>query len=97
VTVVIAPAGLRAIVDAAEAAYPEECCGLLVGHIGARGRVEVREVHASRNLAGDPRRAFEVDPGLRLAGSGMITRTPTSPPSRPRRTSRAPGSPIWYG
>ena len=65
-TVVIAPEGLRAIVDAAEAAYPEECCGLLVGRVRG-GRVEIGEVHASRNLAENPRRAFEVDPGLRLA------------------------------
>ena len=66
-TVVIAPADLRAIVDAAEAAYPDECCGLLVGRVRRDGRVLVREAHASRNLAEDPRRAFEVDPRVQFA------------------------------
>ncbi len=61
---------LRQIARAAEAAYPEECCGLLVGPGGEGGkggkrRWRVVRVEASANLAeGDRRRRFEVDPGL---------------------------------
>ena len=61
----IAPAALRAIVAAGEAAYPEEACGLLVGAPAADGwRLEA--AYASANLAPAPRVAFEVDPALRL-------------------------------
>ena len=58
---------LRQIARAAEAAYPEECCGLLVGTggEGSERRWRVVRVEASANLAeGDRRRRFEVDPGL---------------------------------
>lgn len=58
---------LRQIARAAEAAYPEECCGLLVGTGGEGGERHWRvvRVEASANLAeGDRRRRFEVDPGL---------------------------------
>ncbi len=61
---------LRQIARAAEAAYPEECCGLLVGaggegDEGGERRWRVARVEASANLAeGDRRRRFEVDPGL---------------------------------
>ncbi len=55
---------LRQIARAAEAAYPEECCGLLVG-AGGEGRWRVARVEASANLAeNDRRRRFEVDPRL---------------------------------
>ncbi len=66
-TVRLAPALLRQIVDAAEAAYPDEACGLLVGRTEDGGAVLVTEVHDSPNLAEGPRRAFEIDPALRLA------------------------------
>lgn len=58
---------LRQIARAAEAAYPEECCGLLVGTggEGSERHWRVVRVEASTNLAeGDRRRRFEVDPGL---------------------------------
>ncbi len=61
---------LRRIARAAEAAYPEECCGLLVGEggEGSEGggrRWRVARVEASANLAeGDRRRRFEIDPRL---------------------------------
>ena len=64
-TVSIAPDHLRAIIDSAEAAYPEECCGLLSGS-EADGVVSVDDVHGSDNLAADRSRRFEVDPALRL-------------------------------
>jgi len=60
---------LKAIVDAGEAAYPAECCGLIVGVDEGRGCVRVTAVHPSPNLAlaetGRHDR-FEVDPRLRL-------------------------------
>lgn len=63
--VTIRPAAMRAAVDTIEAAYPAEGCGLLLGHARADG-IEVTETVASINLAPDPRRAFEIDPALRL-------------------------------
>jgi proteasome lid subunit RPN8/RPN11 len=55
---------LRAIESAAEAAYPEEACGLLVGE-GA-DLLRLTALHPSPNLAQDRRRRFEVDPALLL-------------------------------
>jgi proteasome lid subunit RPN8/RPN11 len=58
---------IRAIESAAEAAYPEEACGLLIGHDHQDGRHEVSVVEASANVAAPPRaKRFEVDPKLRL-------------------------------
>ena len=60
-------AQLRAIQGAAEAAYPEEACGLLVGRREPGGAWCVGAVEASANVAEPPRtRRFEVDPRLRL-------------------------------
>lgn len=50
---------------AAEAAFPEEACGLLIGS-GAEGGVRVEDMVPSANVAGDPARCFEVDPALHL-------------------------------
>lgn len=58
----------EAIARSAEASYPEECCGLLIGTRGDGGAVSVTEAIASRNVAPPPRRdRFEVDPALRLS------------------------------
>ena len=57
---------LRRIEDAAEAAYPEECCGLLIGRRNDAGDLVVTQVEASPNTATDGRRRFEVDPQLRF-------------------------------
>lgn len=54
-------AALRQIMDAAEAAYPGECCGLLVGKARDTGELEVARAVPSRNL-GKSRDRFEVDP-----------------------------------
>lgn len=63
----LTPAQLRAIEAAAEAAYPEEACGLLVGRRAPDGDWRVGAVEASANVAEPPRtRRFEVDPRLRL-------------------------------
>lgn len=57
---------LLAIARAARAAYPRECCGLLLGH-GSGGEFRVDEVIASDNLApADRPDRFEVDPALLL-------------------------------
>lgn len=59
-------AHLAAIARAAEQAYPEECCGLLVGTLdGARRRV-TRVVPSANVAEGDRRKRFEVDPRLIL-------------------------------
>ena len=50
----------------AEAAYPEECCGLLLGHEQGKDRIVVSAAVASANLAAEPQRHFEVDPALYL-------------------------------
>jgi len=64
--VALAASDLAAVREAAEAAYPDECCGLLVGR-RAPGRVTVTRVAASANLAAEPARRFEIDPRLWLA------------------------------
>lgn len=57
---------LAAIARAARAAYPRECCGLLLGQ-GGSGTFRVHEVVASDNLApADRPDCFEVDPALLL-------------------------------
>ncbi|MDA5193006.1 M67 family metallopeptidase [Govanella unica] len=48
------------IAEAAQAAFPQECCGLLIGTDG-----RVNRVVAARNLRAEPDR-FELDPALHL-------------------------------
>ncbi len=64
--IVVTPPCLKQIVDAAESAYPDEACGLLVGRDDRTGDIRITETHQSENLAKDPHRSFEVDPALRL-------------------------------
>ncbi len=59
-------AQLKAIADAAEAAYPAEACGLLVGVKRPGDHWRVSRTEPARNVAADPSRNFEVDPGLRI-------------------------------
>lgn len=54
------------IAAVAARAYPEECCGLLVGQ-RRDAAVRIAEAVASPNIATERRRRFEVDPALRLA------------------------------
>jgi proteasome lid subunit RPN8/RPN11 len=61
--IVIAREALRQIADAAEAAYPGECCGLLVGRTHPNGTIEAVRAHPSANLGKQPNR-FEIDPRL---------------------------------
>lgn len=62
----IGRADLEAICGAAEAAYPEECCGLLVGR-QTEGGFAVEKVIKAANTADAPARRFEVEPGTLLA------------------------------
>ncbi|MBW7836679.1 MAG: M67 family metallopeptidase [Sphingomonadales bacterium] len=63
---VIRQATLDAVTAAASAAYPEECCGLLIGaKEGDRWRID--EAVAAANVAPRPRHDhFEIDPALHL-------------------------------
>ena len=55
------------IVAIAERAYPEECCGLLVGRDAADGRIVVTRIVESRNVRTDRARdRFEIDPQVRI-------------------------------
>ena len=75
----LTPAQLQTIERAAEAAYPEEACGLLVGRFGPGGAWRVNAVEASANVAEPPRtRRFEVDPKLRLRLERELRESPDS-------------------
>ena len=75
----LSPAQLQAIERAAEAAYPEEACGLLVGRAESGGAWQVNAVEASANVAEPPRtRRFEVDPKLRLRLERALRESPDS-------------------
>jgi proteasome lid subunit RPN8/RPN11 len=64
---VLTPHQLAAIVRHAEAAYPNEACGLLVGRHRPAGVLAVTRAVESENLAAGPQRdSFEVDPALRF-------------------------------
>ena len=66
--ILISPALLKLITDAAESAYPAECCGLLAGRDSDGGDVVVTRVTPSRNLSKtNVCDSFEVDPGIRFA------------------------------
>jgi proteasome lid subunit RPN8/RPN11 len=55
------------IVSIAERAYPEECCGLLIGRDDPTGRIIVARIVESRNVRTDRARdRFEIDPQVRI-------------------------------
>ena len=58
--VTLIAADAEALRAAARAAYPDECCGLLVGE--GEAVVRVTEVVPTANVAENPRRAFAIDP-----------------------------------
>jgi len=61
------PDDLKNITDQAEAAFPYEACGLLVGFQRVGGDVEVTRVAASKNMvAALHQDRFEIDPEMRL-------------------------------
>ena len=57
---------LQRIRAAAEAAYPAECCGLLVGRHDGQGSLQVTAIEPSPNIAASGNDRFEVDPRVRL-------------------------------
>ena len=56
----LSQADLDAIGAEAARAFPDECCGLLVGYRDAGG-ASVESVIAAANVADEPKRRFEVD------------------------------------
>jgi proteasome lid subunit RPN8/RPN11 len=65
--VAISAEQVAAIRAHAEAAYPAEACGLLIGAEEGRGRLRVSAVRPSVNVAVEAReRSFEIDPALLL-------------------------------
>jgi len=92
---------LRQIADAAEAAYPRECCGLLAGKPRPNGDIEVVRVHPSANLGKRPDR-FEIDPRLwvdlsRAHGKGplKVVGLYHSHPDRPAQPSATDLEAAW--
>ncbi len=55
---------IAAMLQAARAALPEECCGLLIGTLAPEHRV-LRLVPAA-NIHAEPRRFFEIDPKVQF-------------------------------
>jgi proteasome lid subunit RPN8/RPN11 len=63
----LSPSALHKITDAAEKAYPDECCGLLAGWRHSDNALSVSRVVASCNVAaGKTHDSFEVDPQVRF-------------------------------
>lgn len=61
------PRPLRREIDAAaQAAWPEECCGLLIGRAESERDLRVTRIAPSANLAQNRRKNFEIDPQLWL-------------------------------
>jgi len=62
---VISPEAFAGLAQQAEAAYPRECCGLLLGKRMAAGWRIVR-TNPMRNASGKPEQSFEFDPAEQL-------------------------------
>lgn len=59
--VAIASGVIESLVSAADAAAPDEACGLLLGHSD-----RIVAARPARNVAAHPDRAFEIDPAMLL-------------------------------
>ena len=74
--IVISEVLLEEIERAAEAPWPQECCGLLTGSgptAGATpGPIEIHGIAPSRNLAARPEAEFEIDPEIWLTISRAL-------------------------
>jgi proteasome lid subunit RPN8/RPN11 len=66
--VIVVPKGLlKSICYLAEAAYPRECCGLLIGRDNSPTAITVTRIAESENVANGPGLdRFEVDPQVRF-------------------------------
>lgn len=62
----IDPRLTKQMVDAAEAAFPAEACGLIIGR-GKGQLIRVTRVVAAHNLMNDTGDRFELDPATRIA------------------------------
>lgn len=60
VTVPIDPDAWKAVVEHAESAYPDECCGVLLGRWGDEVRIEA--ALKTTNVSADRRTCYEIDP-----------------------------------
>lgn len=56
----------EALLAEARAAYPNECCGLLLGESDDKG-VRIVEVVPARNVDPQPQRRFAIDPAVLIA------------------------------
>lgn len=64
--VALSKADTKRILEEAARAYPNECCGLLLGR-WEDDVLRITAVHPSANVTtGDPTRGFEIDPKLRF-------------------------------
>ena len=86
---------------AAAHAYPNECCGLLLGHHDGDDIV-VDEVVASHNASDSPRNSFEIDPEQRLSVEKLIRGTSRSivghyhsHPDAPAEPSERDKAQVW--
>lgn len=70
------PALLKAMVDAAEAAWPTEACGLIIGR-GKGQLVRVTRVVPAANLLAETGDRFELDPAVRLRVEKELRETGT--------------------
>lgn len=77
--VLLPRAELKRIVDAAEAAYPCEACGLLIGRVREDGAYQVSAVAESANVESSGRRdRFEIDSRLYIEIERRLRGTPES-------------------
>ena len=101
--ILLSPAQLKQVTDAAESAYPAEACGLLVGRLHPRGEIEVLRVVESPNLsATQANDRFEVDPRVRLEimreienSEGCLIGLFHSHPDRPAQPSATDLDNVW--
>ncbi len=92
----LSAAQLILIRAAGERAYPEECCGLLVGRDMADGRISVTRIVESDNVRRDRAHdRFEIDPQVRIAVEREVRGSPErivghyhSHPDHPARPSQ---------
>jgi proteasome lid subunit RPN8/RPN11 len=92
---------LEEIRQHADAAWPRECCGVLVGVITA-GATEVRRVVPTRNIHRDPERRYEIAPQalLRVVEEVRLENQEIvgyyhSHPNRPARPSATDEGSAW--
>jgi proteasome lid subunit RPN8/RPN11 len=64
---------LSGLVERARTTQPLECCGILLGRLGA-GRVRVESVIDAENIAAEPSRRYEIEPTVLLAAQRRARR-----------------------